>query len=162
MRNIFISLLLASALAGCDGGTGEDDAGRVAVDAGGNDTDAGGNDTDAGGNDTDAGGNDTDAGGGGTVTLTVNNILAWCDVSVNGGAASAASTQTVEVPAGTVVPLMATARTGFIWDYGWDGTDNDPGTGADQHDTMMNTQVTVNADAVVRVCCPFPDGSGCD
>src|SRR5688500_15455050 len=44
--------------------------------------------------------------------LTVKNYLAWCSVSVNGGAASSASQQVVNVQPGTI-NLVASPLSGF-------------------------------------------------
>lgn len=90
--------------------------------------------------------------GGAMVTLTVQNYLAWCSVSVAGGAASPAAIQTITVPVGTVVALDASALAGFVWGY-WFGTDGDTSAA---HDTTMTTMVTVDADMTVQACCPFP------
>ena len=56
-------------------------------------------------------------------TLTINNYLAWCSVSVNGGAASSAATISQAFPPGTLVPLHGdAANASFVWGY-WTGTD---------------------------------------
>lgn len=159
MRTTFIASLIL-AVFGCDGGM-DTDAGMVEIDSG-NEVDAGGNGEDAGrdagGNGTDAG--MTDAGGGGMVRLTVCNYLAWCSISINGGAASTAATQTLDVPAGTVVNLMGDrASASFIWGY-WQNTDADPGP--PDWDTNMAAMVTMDTDIHVLACCPFTSGSGCD
>src|SRR5438093_4940844 len=51
----------------------------------------------------------------GTRPLILKNVLSWCTVSVDGGTASAAAMQQVNVMPG-VINLVATANTGFILD----------------------------------------------
>ena len=106
-------------------------------------------------------GSTTDAAGGGA-QLKVKNFLSWCDVSVNGGAASATATQTVTVTPGTI-PLSMTAGAGFILGD-WHHTTGDQGSG--DPGTVSNGTSTTSVDvdgggACVWVCCPFPDGGGC-
>lgn len=103
------------------------------------------------------------------IELKVKNILVWCDVSVNGGAPSAAAEQTVCVGAGTY-DLVASAHTGFILGTTpWHDTDGDSGTGEQgnlmgsgqsQTSTAKITVSGTNPDCA-WVCCPFPDGTGC-
>ena len=102
----------------------------------------------------------------GTSALTVKNYLSWCSVSVNGGAASTAASQIVNVTPGTI-PLAADAATGFILDaHMWHHTNGDTagtGEGGTVSGTTSSTAVTVGMTAkCVWVCCPFPDGSGCN
>lgn len=88
-------------------------------------------------------------------TLTVQNFLGWCSISIAGGVSStAANPPPIDFPSGTVVPLSGAPASGFIWGY-WTGTD------VAGHDTNTDTTVTMTADRSVFVCCPFPDGSGC-
>jgi hypothetical protein len=88
----------------------------------------------------------------GKVTLTVENYLAWCTVSVNGASTSTASVQTIDVTPGTVVNLVGDkANATFVWGY-WYGTAGDT-TAA--HDTAKTTTVTVNANMKIQACCPF-------
>lgn len=101
----------------------------------------------------------------GTQQLTVKNYLAWCSVSVNGGSASIAAQQQVFVQPG-VIPLSATARTGFILDaHMWHDTDGDTGSGeagsANGSARDATATVTSTAAKCVWVCCPFPSGMGC-
>jgi hypothetical protein len=85
-------------------------------------------------------------------TLKLEDYLTWCSVSVNGGAASTAATQTLSVPQGTMVPLAATpASSVFVWGY-WVGTDGDTSA---SHDTVQAAMVTMDKSKVVQACCPF-------
>ena len=86
--------------------------------------------------------------------LTIDNFLAWCSVSVDGGVASANPPPTPFIP-GTIVPLDGQPVSAtFIWGY-WRFTDV-PG-----HDTNQHTTVTMTGDHTVFVCCPFTNGTGC-
>ena len=88
----------------------------------------------------------TDApGGGSNVTLTINNFDDWCTITEQG----AASTATKSFASGTVVSLMATPNSGFVWGY-WTGTD------VAGNNTSMSAMVTLTADKTVLACCPFP------
>jgi hypothetical protein len=89
-------------------------------------------------------------------TLTIDNYLAWCSVSVDGGATTPNPPPT-QFPPGTVVPLFGEPVSAtFIWGY-WRFTDADAGG----HDTNQNATVTMGSDRTVFVCCPFTNGSGC-
>lgn len=104
----------------------------------------------------------------GTATLTVANFDSWCTLSVTspantplpGGATGTSNAITVAV--NTVVSLHAEPTTGFTWPstaaagVGWTGTLD---SGTDQLSKSIN--VTVDASKSIRVCCPFPNGSGC-
>lgn len=147
-----------------DGGATETDTG-VAIDVGGGTDDVGAG-TDSG-TEADTGAAMTDAGGTGCdgVLLTVHNVLVWCSVSVDGGAASAAATQTVCVDAESDVSLVATALTGFeLGD--WHHTNGDAGSGDPGVVTGGMSTATLSTDATggtacVWICCPFVGGSGC-
>lgn len=104
-----------------------------------------------------SGGSDTIfANGFENVTLTIDNFLAWCSVSVDGGAATA-NPPPAQFPSGTVVSLFGQpVSPTFIWGY-WRFTDGDQGA----HDTSQNTTITMASDRTVFVCCPFTNGSGC-
>lgn len=103
--------------------------------------------------------------------LVVKNYLAWCSVSVNGGAASASAQQAVTVPAGTITLVATRASSTFeVSGDMWHHTDGDTGTGepgtianANDPATKSSTaMVTVAATAkCVWVCCPFVGGAGC-
>jgi hypothetical protein len=88
---------------------------------------------------------------GGDVPLTVLNYIAWCTVTVNGGAPFSNTSQVVCVPPGTVM-LDATPNNGFMFGD-WYGVNGDMDAGVA---TEMAT-VTVgvgSSGACVSVCCP--------
>jgi hypothetical protein len=90
----------------------------------------------------------------GTFTLKLENYLAWCTVSVNGGASSTTALQTLTFAPNMVVNLAGDKVTGFEWGY-WVGTVGDTGA---SHDTMMMTTVKMDKDRTVQACCPFASG----
>ncbi len=112
--------------------------------------------------------------GSGLVQLTVRNYLAWCSVSVNGGTASTASEQTVNVAPG-VINLSATpapsgvGTSNFILGL-WHDTDGDSGAGETGNVTGSGpTAVSTTTETVVAgtpgciwICCPFTNGTGCE
>ena len=102
----------------------------------------------------------------GTSPLTVKNYLSWCSVSINNGGNSTAAVQVVNVTPGTI-PLAADPATGFILDaHMWHHTNGDTagtGEGGTVSGTTSSTAVTVGMAAkCVWVCCPVPDGTGCN
>lgn len=105
-----------------------------------------------------AGGSDTIfANGFENFTLSIDNYLAWCSVSVDGGVATPNPPPAQFVP-GTVVSLFGQPVSAtFIWGY-WRFTDAAPGGG---HDISQNATVTMTSDRTVFVCCSFTNGSGC-
>jgi hypothetical protein len=110
-------------------------------------------------------GEDTDAG---CVNLTVENVLVWCSVSVNGGTPSEAGVQVVCVPPG-IQQLAATALVDFElgptpWhDTAGDMGQGDPGTvtGTGQSAVDSTTVVVGDTPKCVWICCPYTDGDGC-
>ena len=107
----------------------------------------------------------------GTFPLTVKNYLAWCDVSINGATASAASVQTVNLLPGTYTLVGRAANSTFqIGPNMWHHTTGDSGAGetggvAGSGVTATSTvMVTVGSAAKCAwVCCPFsPGGNGCE
>jgi hypothetical protein len=85
------------------------------------------------------------------VTLTLQNYLAWCSVTVNGGGPSTAN-QTLHFAPGTVVNLHADkASAAFVWGY-WYGTAGDT-TAA--HDKSMDTTVVMSGNKTIQACCPL-------
>jgi hypothetical protein len=91
-------------------------------------------------------------GGTATHTLTLNDYLSWCSVTVNSGTASTTATQTLTFPAGTVVNLGGDkASSTFVWGY-WVGTTGDTSA---THDKAMTTTVKMDQDRTVQACCPF-------
>jgi hypothetical protein len=110
-------------------------------------------------------GEDTDAG---CVNLTVENVLVWCSVSINGSTPSEAGVQVVCVPPGTQ-QLAATALVDFElgpapWhDTAGDMGQGDPGTvtGTGQSAVDSTTVVVGDTPKCVWICCPYTDGDGC-
>ncbi len=97
----------------------------------------------------DAAGNGSGSGAGSTVTLSINDYLAWCSVTEQGAAYATSMT----FPKGTVVNLDAMpVSTAFVWGY-WTGTDGDTTA---SHDKNMMTTVTMSGDKSVVACCPDP------
>ena len=87
-------------------------------------------------------------------TLTIDNYIGWCDVTVNSGSVSSMSTETVMFPANASVNLHAQPNSIFVWGY-WVDTDA-PNT----HITNMSTSITMTHDKTMHVCCP-DSGSDC-
>lgn len=87
-------------------------------------------------------------------TLTIDNFLSWCSISVGGDVPSIAATISKTFSQGSVVTLQGAPTTGFVWGY-WTGTD------AGGNDTNQTTQVTMSSDRGVFACCPFPTSSTC-
>ena len=102
----------------------------------------------------------------GTRLLTVKNFDNWCTVTVNGGSASAAPSQSVFVQPGPI-QLSATANSGFKLDaHMWHHTDGDTsGSGEAGSAVGSASQATATvvstSDKCVYVCCPFTSGAGC-
>jgi len=89
-------------------------------------------------------------------TLAINNYLAWCTVSVNGGAPNSAAQISVALPDSSVAVLHGDAVSAtFIWGY-WTGTEGDLGGGDHNHDAT----VTMSSDKNVLACCPFASNPG--
>ena len=119
-----------------------------------------------------SGGTSSSSGSSGTcsgstpVSLTLENFLTWCSVSVAGGAASSAATQTMCVAAGTV-NLSATANPTFeLGPAPWRGTSGDHGsgdpgtvTGSGQSAQSATTVAVSGSSACVAVCCPGVNGT---
>src|SRR3954468_18427538 len=61
-------------------------------------------------------------------TLTVNDYLNWCSVTVNGGPPSSSLSTQYTFNEDVVVALTAKPLAGFQWGY-WMGTDADNGAG---------------------------------
>jgi hypothetical protein len=103
----------------------------------------------------------------GTQQLTVKNYLNWCSVSVNGGAASSAAQQQVNVQPGTIAltasPLAAFRLDANMWHH-TDGDTSGNGEGGTVTGNTSATTVTVTSASgkCVWVCCPFQTGDpGC-
>ncbi|MCC6526768.1 MAG: hypothetical protein IT373_29235, partial [Polyangiaceae bacterium] len=134
----------------------------------------GGDVSNAGAGGTGGGGATSSGGSGGTggcggatpVEYTLKNYLAWCSVSVEGGAPSAASQQVVCLAEGTKVDLVATPVGGFILGPDmWHHTDFDLGSGEPgvvANGTSSTTDNATGATTCAWVCCPFANGTGCN
>jgi hypothetical protein len=92
-----------------------------------------------------------------TPSLTVNNTLAWCTVTVNTGSGTpttfSSANHVFQVASGTTVMLHAVPNPTFkpvVW------TGVTTMTGAD-----ATYVVTGAATQMVTACCPLADGSGC-
>jgi hypothetical protein len=102
--------------------------------------------------------------------LTVMNYATWCSVTVNGGAASIAPSQTMVISADATITLTATRKNSTFEVSGnmWHHTDGDAGGGetgvvvggTTGTSTAMVT-VTAGTSKCVWVCCPFAGGTGC-
>jgi hypothetical protein len=86
-------------------------------------------------------------------TLTINNDVAWCNVTIDGGTPDSSLTITVPIFPGIVAQLHADPLLGFIWGF-WSGTDDG------DNFTMQDTTVTMTSDRSVEVCCPIPPAQG--
>ena len=109
----------------------------------------------------------TACGGGGTAsntdmssatqTLTVDNTLSWCSVTVTVGNASPVTftnaSHAFQAAAGTTVNLTATPLPSFL-PVKWTGTTTMNGSSA----TYVMTSA---ASQTVTACCPESNGSGC-
>jgi hypothetical protein len=102
------------------------------------------------------------------VALTVKNYLSWCSVTVDGQAASTATSQTACVAAGTL-GLTATALTGFeLGPTPWHHTRGDAGageqgtiTGSGQSASSATTVTVGGTSACAWVCCETAGLSDC-
>jgi hypothetical protein len=94
----------------------------------------------------------TDAGDGATTfTLTINDYLNWCNVSVNGGAPSSQNPQTFQfAPDASVLLHGDTANSqSFYWGYWQSANITDGGK-----DLSMDASVIMNGNVDVLACCP--------
>jgi hypothetical protein len=114
-------------------------------------------------------GSGSGSGSGSGTALTVINYDVWCSVAVNGGTASTAAQQVVDVSPGTITLVASPASSTFeIGGDMWHHTNGDTGSGetgtvAGSGTTATSTaMVTVGSAAkCVWVCCPFANGTGC-
>jgi len=84
-----------------------------------------------------------------TFTLTIDNYLGWCSITVNGGMAFTDMTKSFTLPASSHAQLHGDTSDSiyFVWGF-WSGTD------AGDHDASKSTTVTMTGDKTVRACCP--------
>jgi hypothetical protein len=81
--------------------------------------------------------------------LTISNDVAWCSVTIDGGAPDSSGTIMASIFPGITAQLHAEPLPGFDWGF-WNGTDDGNGY------TQMDTTVTMTSDRSVEVCCPIP------
>ncbi|HEY2365588.1 MAG TPA: hypothetical protein VGH87_04340 [Polyangiaceae bacterium] len=99
---------------------------------------------------TDATSSDASDGGSGNFTLTINDYLHWCNVSVNGGANSAQDPQTFQFAPDASVALHGdTAGSQFYWGYWQSASLGDGGL-----DLSKDAAIQMNANVSVLACCP--------
>jgi hypothetical protein len=93
---------------------------------------------------------DASDGGSGNFTLTINDYLNWCNVSVNGGQATS-TPQPMQFPPDASVALHGdtASSASFYWGY-WQA----PGVGDGGKVTNMDVNVTMNGDVTILACCP--------
>ena len=89
--------------------------------------------------------------GGSGFTLTINDYLNWCSVTVNGGTPSTAATQTFQFAPDASVSLHGDTASSqsFYWGYWQSANLADGGK-----DTNMNVNITMSGDVSVLACCP--------
>ncbi len=94
-------------------------------------------------------------------TLTINNYLSWCNVTVNGGSGSSAPSQMLTETDGAKITVTATPLATFVWGY-WQGTDGDAGGASHDQGTGTDhtTTITMSGNKTIDACCPEP-GQGC-
>ena len=92
--------------------------------------------------------------------LTINNYLAWCDVTakVNGTLVASFGTSSAQIsePVGTTVALTATPHPGFTTAR-WQGTTTATGDANGDATYVMGSA----ASQTITACCPFTNGTGC-
>ena len=93
---------------------------------------------------------DASDGGSGMYTLTINDYLNWCNVSVNGGQATSSPQAMQFAPDASVALHGDTANAQlFYWGYWQAPTLADGGK-----DTNMDVNITMNGDVTILACCP--------
>ena len=92
---------------------------------------------------------DASDGGSGLYTLTINDYLSWCNVSVNGGQATATPTPMQFAPDASVALHGDTAGSTFYWGY-WQA----PTLGDGGKDTNKDVTLTMTGDVTILACCP--------
>jgi hypothetical protein len=93
---------------------------------------------------------DASDGGSGNFTLTINDYLNWCNVSINGNDAGSSPQPMQFAPDASVALHGDTANSlSFYWGY-WQA----PGLGDGGKVTNMNVNVTMNGDVTILACCP--------
>ena len=85
-------------------------------------------------------------------TLTINDYINWCAVSVNGGQPSTADPQTFQFPPDASVQLHGDTASSqsFYWGYFQSANLADGGK-----DTNMDVTIQMNGNVNVLACCPL-------
>jgi hypothetical protein len=93
---------------------------------------------------------DASDGGSGNFTLTINDYLSWCNVSVNGQDAGNSPGTYQFAPDASVALAGDTANAlSFYWGY-WQA----PNLADGGKDTNKNVNITMNGNVTVLACCP--------
>jgi hypothetical protein len=99
----------------------------------------------------------TDASDGGItqVTLTVNDYIGWCKVTVNGGTSSTSGVQTYMFAPNTVVTAQGDTASvsSFYWGY-WGNVAADGGLADGGEDLSKTVTFTITSDVTLNACCP--------
>jgi hypothetical protein len=121
-------------------------------DAGGSDSGTGSGDSGTGPSDASADGSD---GAVAQVTLTINDYINWCNVTVNGAGPSTGNPQTYHFAPGTVVTVQGdTANAAaFYWGY-WGNVAADGGLADGGEDLGKTVTFTITRDMTLNACCP--------
>lgn len=94
---------------------------------------------------------DASDGGSGNFTLTINDYLNWCNVSVN-GADAGSSPPTYQFAPDASVALHGDTKDSnvFYWGY-WQA----PNLADGGKDLNKDVSITMNGDVTILACCPF-------
>jgi hypothetical protein len=152
------SIAVACSSSSSGGGTTPTDASQQ-KDASTNDGSTGNTNDGSTGNTDDGSTGNTDDGSTGNTgpTLTIDDYISWCNITVNGGAVNTMGTQTYQIEAGTTVMLHGdTANAGaFYWGYWSEGDDAGVLTNTDAGlQTNKDISFTMNGDVHLHACCP--------
>jgi hypothetical protein len=153
---------LASAFA-CSSSTTTDDGGapdgasdvQQQNDSSSNDTGTKDGSNDSAANDASDGSSNDASDAGAQFTLTVNNYLAWCKVTVNGGTPNTTAAQTYMLAANSSVTAVGDTKSSasFYWGY-WGNVAADGGLADGGEDLSMTVDFTITRDMTLNACCP--------
>ena len=89
------------------------------------------------------------------VTLTINDYLNWCTVTVNGGSPSTQSPQSYTLAPNTTVTVHGdtASASSFYWGY-WGNVASDGGLADGGEDLGKTVTFTITADTTLNACCP--------
>jgi hypothetical protein len=106
---------------------------------------------------SDTGSTDAGSDGDGAVqlTLTINDYISWCSVTVNGGTPSTGNPQTYMFAPNTMVTVHGdTANSSaFYWGY-WGNVAPDGGLADGGEDLGKTVSFTITRDMTLNACCP--------